>query len=83
MPDFYTDKVVKALESLGIKPRASQTAPVGPLQHYMTMRMPDRGGAEGGTPELYFTDPDGMLVQLQDTSYCGGAGRLGEVCMSR
>jgi len=42
--------------------------------------MEDRGGAPGGTPELYFTDPDGIVVQLQHTSYCGGAGVLGEVC---
>jgi len=35
------------------------------------MRMPDRGGAPGGTPELYFTDPDGLVMKLQDTSYCG------------
>ena len=28
--------------------------------------MEDRGGAKEGTPELYFTDPDGILIQLQD-----------------
>jgi len=44
-------------------------------------RMEDRGGAKGGTPELYFTDPDGIVMQLQDVSYCGGAGSLGEVCL--
>jgi hypothetical protein len=45
------------------------------------MRMPARGGAQEGTPELYFTDPDGLLLQLQDVKYCGGAGLLGEVCL--
>ena len=44
------------------------------------MRMENRGGAPGGTPELYFTDPDGLLMQLQDTSYCGGSGLLGNEC---
>ncbi len=44
------------------------------------MRMPDRGGAVAGTPELYFTDPDGILIQLQDVSYCGGSGYLGDEC---
>jgi hypothetical protein len=44
------------------------------------MRMPNRGGAPEGTAELYFTDPDGILIQLQDVSYCGGGGHLGEVC---
>jgi hypothetical protein len=29
---------------------------------------------------LYFTDPDGLLVQPQDVTYCGGAGVLGDVC---
>jgi len=29
---------------------------------------------------LYFTDPDGLLIQLQDVSYCGGGGFLGNVC---
>jgi hypothetical protein len=44
------------------------------------MRMQNRGGAPGGTPELYFTDPDGLLMQLQDTTYCGGGGFLGDDC---
>jgi len=47
------------------------------------MRMEDRGGAPGGTPELYFTDPEGLLMQLQDTSYCGGSGFLGNDCPKR
>ncbi len=33
-----------------------------------------------GTPELYFTDPDNIRIQIQDVSYCGGSGRLGEIC---
>ena len=32
-------------------------------------------------PELYFQDPDGITVQLQDVSYCGGSGRLGNQCL--
>ena len=32
----------------------------------------------GETKELYFTDPDGIRVQLQDVKYIGGAGVLGE-----
>ena len=27
-----------------------------------------------------FTDPDGIVLQLQDVSYCGGSGYLGDVC---
>lgn len=32
----------------------------------------------GDTQELYFTDPDGLSIQLQDTRYIGGTGRLGD-----
>lgn len=80
MNGFNPDTVIKALESYGIKPRDGQTGPVGPMRHYISMRMENRGGAKEGTPELYFTDPDGILVQIQDTSYCGGSGVLGSVC---
>lgn len=31
-------------------------------------------------PEIYFTDPNGILMQLQDESYCGGSGLLGNIC---
>jgi hypothetical protein len=78
MNGFDPDKVLKALTDFGLKPRGN--GPAGPLVHYVSMRMPDRGGTPGGTPELYFTDPDGLVMQLQDTSYCGGGGFLGNVC---
>ncbi len=77
---FDTDRLVRALESFGIKPREGQAGPVAPMRHYVSMRMENRGGAKEGTPELYFTDPDGLLVQLQDVSYCGGSGVLGNMC---
>jgi len=32
----------------------------------------------GETKELYFTDPDGIRVQLQDVKYRGGSGVLGD-----
>ena len=79
--DFQHERVMRQLEAFGVKPRAEgATGPVGPLTSYVTMRMPDRGGASTGTPELYFTDPDGILLQLQDVRYCGGAGYYGEIC---
>lgn len=80
MEGFNPDRVLKALGEYGIKPRASGQGQAGPLTSYVTMRMPDRGGAPGGTPELYFTDPDGLLIQLQDLGYCGGGGYLGNEC---
>jgi len=80
MENFKPDEVMKTLASFGVTERAG-TGATGPLKSYITLRMPDRGGAEGGTPELYFTDPDGLLLQLQDVKYCGGGGFLGDVCL--
>jgi len=78
MENFKPDEVMKTLASYGIKEGGNNA---GPLSSYITLRMPDRGGAEGGTPELYFRDPDGLLLQLQDVKYCGGGGFLGDVCL--
>jgi catechol 2,3-dioxygenase-like lactoylglutathione lyase family enzyme len=76
---FDRDGILKTLEGYGIKPRGDgQGTP--PLVSYVSTRMPNRGGAPEGTPELYFTDPDGLLIQLQDSRYCGGSGYLGDVC---
>lgn len=80
MDGFKPDEILKTLESAGIKPRDAATGPAGPMRHYISMRMENRGGAPAGTPELYFTDPDGLLMQLQDSTYCGGSGVLGDVC---
>lgn len=80
MDGFKPDDVLRGLTDYGLKPRENASGPAGPMQHYVTMRMPDRGGAPEGTAELYFTDPDGILLQLQDPKYCGGGGRLGEIC---
>jgi catechol 2,3-dioxygenase-like lactoylglutathione lyase family enzyme len=80
MDNFNPENVIKTLESYGIKPRGNAQGAPGPLVHYINLRMENRGGAKEGTPELYFTDPDGLLIQLQDTKYCGGAGPLGEIC---
>jgi catechol 2,3-dioxygenase-like lactoylglutathione lyase family enzyme len=80
MEGFDPDQVLKKLADFGVKPRGDARGKPGPLVSYVTMRGPERGGAKEGTPELYFTDPDGILLQIQDVSYCGGAGRMGEVC---
>ena len=80
MENFNPDNVLRILATYGISPRENAQGPVGPLKSYVNLRMENRGGAPGGTPELYFTDPDGLLIQLQDVSYCGGGGFLGNVC---
>jgi catechol 2,3-dioxygenase-like lactoylglutathione lyase family enzyme len=79
MKGFNSEAVTKTLNSYGLKTQG-QGEPRGPMMTYISLRMPNRGGSEGGTPELYFIDPDGLSVQLQDTTYCGGSGPLGEVC---
>ncbi|MCU1384955.1 MAG: hypothetical protein JWL71_3652, partial [Acidobacteria bacterium] len=80
MDGFKPDEILKTLETGGLKPREAAQGPAGPMRHYISMRMENRGGAPEGTPELYFTDPDGLLMQLQDSKYCGGGGYLGDVC---
>jgi catechol 2,3-dioxygenase-like lactoylglutathione lyase family enzyme len=33
-----------------------------------------------GVTQVYTADPDTLRVQLQDVSFCGGSGALGNVC---
>ena len=80
IPDFNPDRVMKTLAEFGIQPRGDMAGAAKPLQSWISLRKEDRGGAKEGTPELYFTDPDGISVQLQDVKYCGGGGLLGEIC---
>lgn len=75
MDGFDPDEVQQALSQFGVRPRGDPTRAPDPMISWVRM-----GGAAGDTPELFFTDPDGIVVQLQDASYCGGAGRLGNVC---
>lgn len=77
---FDPERITGVLSNFGIRPRQGTGTAVGPLTTFVTMRGPDRGGSPEGTPELYFTDPDGITIQLQDRSYCGGSGFLGDVC---
>ena len=80
LANFDVERIQSALEDHGITPRGAEPGRSGPLLHRVTMRMPNRGGAPQGTPELYFSDPDGLSIQLQDVAYCGGGGYLGGVC---
>jgi catechol 2,3-dioxygenase-like lactoylglutathione lyase family enzyme len=76
--NFDPDRIVATLNGLGVK-KAEGGKPA-PLTVRVRMRGPEAGGANEGTPELYFTDPDGITIQLQDATYCGGAGVRGDVC---
>jgi len=77
--DFTEESVLQRLTDYGLTPRA-EGATAEPLQHWVSRRMPERGGAPGGTPEVYFSDPDGIHIQLQHHTYCGGGGVFGEEC---
>jgi catechol 2,3-dioxygenase-like lactoylglutathione lyase family enzyme len=77
MENFDADKIGKALGDFGFTPRGSMLDPTRPMTWYIEIA---NRGSKGSTPELYFTDPDGILMQIQDVKYCGGAGKLGEVC---
>ncbi|HWK55267.1 MAG TPA: VOC family protein [Hyphomicrobiales bacterium] len=79
--DFDVETVLGKLTAHGLTARPDG-AQAGPLMHYISLRQPERGGVEGGTPELYFTDPDGILLQMQDVTYCGGGGYLGSECLA-
>src|SRR5215831_3601734 len=73
--DFSVDRILRVLGEHGIT--KSDTS--APMKVHVRMRGPENGGAKEGTPEVYVTDPDGIVVQLQDPKYGGGAGPLGEV----
>lgn len=76
---FSVPEILSTLSDYGLRPR-QDPADTQPLMHWVSMRMPNRGGAKGGTPEVYFSDPDGISIQLQEQGYCGGSGYLGDSC---
>ena len=78
---FEVGRILELLESYGLTERRQQTLRgSSPLEYWVSQRMPNRGGVEGGTPEIYFSDPDGNRIQIQAPAYCGGGGYFGERC---
>jgi catechol 2,3-dioxygenase-like lactoylglutathione lyase family enzyme len=43
--------------------------------------VPGQSRVRDGVPQVYCADPDGLRVQLQDLSFCGGLGPLGNECL--
>ncbi len=83
--NFDPERVMAILIENGLEPIESGIASlVKPLTCRVRWRQrANNGGGPTsplGTPELYFTDPDNLRIQLQDVSYCGGSGRLGQIC---
>ena len=48
--------------------------------HGVTASVRMRADTDPPAEELTFRDPDGIVVQIQDDSYCGGSGALGNRC---
>src|SRR5262245_8191331 len=82
--NFNVDRIAKVLKDRGFAkvdaPSTTTAGKAGPMKMWIRNRGPESGGARKGTPELYFSDQDSLVVQLQDPSYCGGAGALGNAC---
>jgi catechol 2,3-dioxygenase-like lactoylglutathione lyase family enzyme len=79
---FNVDGLLKTLADYGIKASENTGRSGGPMTSWVSVRPEARGGAPiTGTPEVYFSDPDGLSIQLQDTKYCGGGGYLGDICI--
>jgi catechol 2,3-dioxygenase-like lactoylglutathione lyase family enzyme len=83
--NFDAERVMAVLIDHGFEPiETGIPALVKPLTCRVRWRQrANNGGGPTsplGTPELYFTDPDNLRIQLQDVSYCGGSGRLGQIC---
>lgn len=84
MPAFDPNNVMDILVANGLEPVEYGGGVRRPLTCSTRLRQrANNGGGPGhwlGTPELYFNDPDNIVMQLQDVRYCGGSGPLGEVC---
>jgi catechol 2,3-dioxygenase-like lactoylglutathione lyase family enzyme len=83
--NFDAERVMAILIDNGLEPIENGVpALIKPLTCRVRWRQrANNGGGPTsplGTPEVYFTDPDNIRIQLQDISYCGGSGRLGEIC---
>jgi hypothetical protein len=77
-PKFNLNGALATLAGHGITKSESN----GAMKVRVRIRGADNGGASEGTPEMYIGDPDGLIVQMQDASYCGGAGVLGNSCLA-
>ncbi len=84
-PNFSVDRVMGVLAEHGVEKAEGRGGGMtgGLLKVRIRIRDEKTGGAKEGTPEMYIGDPDGIAVQLQDTTYCGGSGPMGEICLAK
>ena len=59
---FNVDRLKAILGQHGI----TESEAAEPMRMRVRMRGPEAGGGKEGTPEFYFRDPDGIVIQLQD-----------------
>jgi len=83
--NFDANRVMGILIASGFEPIENGIpALIKPLTCRVRLRQrANNGGGPSsplGTAELYFTDPDNIPIQIQDVSYCGGSGWLGQIC---
>lgn len=83
--NFDAERVMAILIDQGLEPiEVGNPALVKPMTCRVRWRQrANNGGGPTsplGTPELYLNDPDNVAIQIQDVSYCGGSGRLGQIC---
>ena len=83
--NFDANRVIGALAKAGFQPvEWGNNALVKPMTCRARLRQyPNNGGGPTyplGTYELYFQDPDNIIVKIQDVRYCGGRGQFGEIC---
>ena len=52
-------------------------------EHDIKANVRKRADSDPPSEELTFADPDNIRVQIQDVSYCGGKGILGDNCKDR
>ena len=83
--NFDPNRVMGILTEAGLEPiEYGIPALIKPLTCRVRLRQRanNGGGATSplGTPELYLNDPDNIPIQIQDVSYCGGSGWLGQIC---
>lgn len=65
---------------LGMKGFDAQRIVARLAEHGIDARVRQRADSDPPSEELMFRDPDGIPVQIQDESYCGGSGVLGNLC---
>ncbi|HKT80585.1 MAG TPA: VOC family protein, partial [Vicinamibacterales bacterium] len=74
---FDVDQALKVLAAHGVTP-ATAGEPSGAIVGANKVRVITRGA----TREMYVGDPQGIVFQLHDVSYCGGNGPLGNMCQA-